>query len=151
MISIELIPPAVSNWEVYGTRIYEIERSIFSEKSLDEEMMRSDINDPNTILVLLKDGESIVGFTYALPESEGVARIVDTVLLKEYQGRGFVAMLMARLETELKKNKYVYVTRDVMVENGYAEKVMKNYGSRIVATREFSGTWGRQRYFKIRL
>jgi ribosomal protein S18 acetylase RimI-like enzyme len=151
MISVELVPPGQSNWETYGTRIYEIERSIFGEKSLDKEMMRSDINDPKTTLIVLKDGDSIVGFTYALPESEGVARIVDTVFLKEYQGRGFVAMLMARLEAELRKNKYIYVTRDVMIENGYADKVMKNYSSRIVATKEFTGTWGKQRYFKIRL
>jgi ribosomal protein S18 acetylase RimI-like enzyme len=151
MISVEFIPPSPSNWDVFGARIYEIEQSIFSEKSLDEEMMRSDMNYPRAVFVVLKDGDSVVGFTYALPESEGVARIVDTVLLEEYQGRGFVAMLMARLEAELKKEKYIYVTRDVMVQNGYADKVMKNYGSKVVETREFTGMWGKQRYFKIRL
>lgn len=112
--------------------------SVFGENSLDEKMMESDINDPKTILVL-QDENSVVGFTYALPESEGVACIVDTVLVKEYQNRGFISILMSCLETELRKKGYEYVTRDAMVENGYADKIIKNYSTKIVETRGFIG------------
>jgi len=151
MVFVELISPSPSNWEILGNRIYKIEQDVFGEKSLDKEMMKSDINDLRASLVLLRDKDLIVGFTYALPESEGVARIVDTVITKKYQNKGFVSLLMSCLETELRKNGNKYVTRDVMVENGYADKVMKNYVSQIVETREFTGQWGKQRYFKIRI
>ncbi|MEK7506296.1 MAG: GNAT family N-acetyltransferase [Patescibacteria group bacterium] len=150
-MSAEFIPPSPSNWEIFGNQIYKIERNIFGEKSLDEKMMESDINSPEANLVLLKDGDAVVGFTYALPESEGVARIVDTVIAKEYQKKGLVAILMSSLEAELKRKGYEYVTRDAMVDNGYAGKIAKNYSSGIVETREFMGEWGKQRYFKIKL
>jgi hypothetical protein len=151
MISAHLIKPSPSNWKTFGEQIYKIEKDIFGEKSLDEKMMESDINDTNTSLVLLKEGDSIVGFTYSLPEGDGIARIVDTVLTKEYQNKGYVALLMKALEIELKKKGYKYITRDAVIENGYADKITKNYTSQIVETNEFVGEWGEQRHFKIRL
>jgi hypothetical protein len=151
MISAHLIKPSSSNWKTFGEQIYKIEKDVFGKKSLDEKMMESDINDTNASLALLKEGDSIVGFTYALPESEGVARIVDTVLAKEYQNKGYVALLMTTLEIELEKKGYEYVTRDAVIENGYADKITKNYISQIVETSEFVGEWGKQRHFKIRL
>ncbi|MCX6702200.1 MAG: GNAT family N-acetyltransferase [Candidatus Zambryskibacteria bacterium] len=150
-VSVELIAPSSSNWEFFGKQIYYIEQSVFSEKSFNEEMMKSDINDPKATLVLLKDKESIVGFTYALPETQGVARIVDTAITKEYQNKGLVSILMSCLEKELRNKGYEYVTRDVMIENGYADKIMKNYSSKIVETKEFIGRYGKQRHFKIRI
>ena len=151
MIFAEFVTPSPSNWDILGDQIYKIEQSIFGEESLDKEMMRSDINDPKMNLVLLKDDTSIVGFTYAVPENEESVRIVDTVILKEYQHRGFVSMLMSYLETELKKGGYTYITRDALVENGYADKIIKNYSSRIIETKEFTSKWGKQKYFKIKL
>ncbi|EKD24003.1 MAG: hypothetical protein ACD_81C00131G0006 [uncultured bacterium] len=151
MIHVEFITPSSLNWNTLGSQIYNIEVSIFGEESLSEEMMRDDINDPEVTLVLLKKDESIVGFTYALPESGGVARIVDTVIIKERQSKGLISMLMTCLETELRKKGYEYVTRDAMVDNGYADKITRNYSSRIIETRDFIGEWGKQRYFKIRI
>jgi ribosomal protein S18 acetylase RimI-like enzyme len=151
MISVEFITPSPSNWETLGDQIYKIERSIFGEESLDQEMMRSDINDSKTNLILLKDGSSIVGFTYTVPENEDSARIVDTVLMKKYQHKGFVSILMSCLETELRKSGYKYITRDVLIKNGYADKIMKNYNSQIIETKELTSKWGKQRYFKIQL
>lgn len=151
MMSVEFITPSPSNWELLGDQIYAIEQSIFGEKSLDKDMMQSDVNDSKMNLVLLKDGDSIVGFTYAVPENEESVRIVDTVLMKEYQHKGFVSLLMSCLETELKKRGYTYITRDALVENGYADKIIKNYSPRIIETKEFTSTWGKQIYFKIQL
>jgi ribosomal protein S18 acetylase RimI-like enzyme len=147
----EVIPPSYSNWEIFGKQIYNIEQSVFGEKSFSEEMMKSDINDPNVRLVVLKDENSIVGFTYAIPENDRVICIVDTVILKEYQNKGLVSMLMSCLEKELKNSGYEYVTRDAMIENGYADKIMKNYKSRIVETWDIVGEYGKQRHFKISL
>lgn len=151
MIFAELVPPSASNWELFGEQIYKIEESIFGEESLQKDMLELDINDSKTVLVLLKDKNYIVGFTYAVPEGDGVVRIVDTVITKEYQGKGLVSKLMVCLEEELNRQKYKYITRDVMVENGYADKVEKNYVSKIVEMEDLDSQWGKQRHFKIKI
>lgn len=151
MISVEFIPPSTSNWKLFGESIYGIEKSLFGDKSLAEDWLRSDINDLKTMLVLLKDDNSIVGFTYAVPESEEIARIVDTTIAKKYQGRGMVVKLINCLEEELKRRGYKYMTRDAMVENGYADKIEKNYSSRIVEMWNLDSQWGKQRHFKIKI
>ncbi|HXK39960.1 MAG TPA: GNAT family N-acetyltransferase [Candidatus Paceibacterota bacterium] len=150
-ISVELIAPSPSNWEAFGTQLFDIEKSAFGEQAFDKEMMEADIRDPKATLVVLRDADSIVGFTYALPEGEGVARIVDTAIVKEHQNKGLVSMLMSCLETKLKNDGYEYVTRDSMIENGYADKITRKYGPRIVETQDFTGAYGKQRHFKIKL
>jgi hypothetical protein len=114
-------------------------------------MMKADMNDPNTSWVVLMYGGSIIGFTYAVPESERTARIVDTVISKEYQHRGYVALLMACLEDDLRKKGYGFVTRDSMIENGYADKIAEHYADRVVEMRDIESQWGRQRHFKIKI
>jgi ribosomal protein S18 acetylase RimI-like enzyme len=146
-----LIPASPRNWDTLGAQIYAIEKENFGEDSLDMEMMRTDLNDPSTSLVVLRDDKKIVGFTYAVPESEGVARIVDTVISKEYQHKGFVSFLMTRLESDLRAKGYGFVTRDSMIANGYAEKIAKHYSDRIVEMRDVESQWGTQRHFKIRI
>jgi ribosomal protein S18 acetylase RimI-like enzyme len=151
MISVELIEPSSSNWELLGKEVFKIERKIFADKAFSEEMMRSDLDNPTTRLVLLKDNGSVIGFTYALPEGEKIAGIVDVAIKKEYQHQGLVGKLMSCLEAKLKQEGYEYIITHAMVENGYADKIVKSYGSRIVETKEFVGEYGKQRYFKIHL
>ncbi len=151
MVFAELIEPSLLNWKVWGDQIFKIEQSIYGKKFLDKETMKSEINNPRVCLVLLKEGDLVVGFTYALPESKKIAHIIDTALAKEYQNKGFVSILMSCLENQLRKRGYEYITRRAMVENGYADKITKNYSGKIVETSEFVGKWGKQRNFKIRL
>jgi ribosomal protein S18 acetylase RimI-like enzyme len=151
MITLEVITPNTSNWEKYGSQIFSIETEVFNEKSFSEEMMSVDINDLKTILVILKDEDLIIGFTYATPEKEKVSCVADIAITKNYQNKGLVSILMSSLEEEMRKSGYDYVIEHAMVENGYADKILKNYKSRIIETREFVGEYGKQRYFKISL
>ncbi len=151
LIYTEVVPPSPSNWDVFGEQIYLIEKSIFGDKAFDKEMMRIDLTNPKTVFAVLKNRDSIIGFTYTTEESAEVANITDTVIIEEYQNKGLVSILMICLETELNRLGYKYVTREAMVENGYADKISKNYTSRIIETREFTGEYGKQRYFKIEL
>jgi hypothetical protein len=150
-ISAVLIDPSPENWSLFGEQIYRIEQANFGSQSLDKEMMKADMNDPNTSWVVLMHGGSIIGFTYAVPESERTARIVDTVISKEYQHRGYVALLMACLEDDLRKKGYGFVTRDSMIENGYADKIAEHYADRVVEMGDIESQWGRQRHFKIKI
>jgi ribosomal protein S18 acetylase RimI-like enzyme len=151
MIKTKLIKPSPGNWEHVGVDIFSVEKTVFSQDAFDEQMLRIDINDPRTILVVLKDKEQIIGFVYSMPESDGLARIVDVAILPAFQHKGYISSLMCMLENEMIKQCYEYFTEDAMVENGYAEKILKHYESRIVETHEFEGDYGKQRYFKIRL
>ena len=150
MISVEIASMS-SNWETFGKQILLIEQEVFAEKAFSEEMLRSDISDSKAILAVLKNVDTIIGFAYALPEEKNVSCVVDIAILKDYQKKGLVAILMHSLEAELKKNGYEYITEHAMVENGYADKITKNYSSRIIETRDFVSEYGKQRYFKIRL
>jgi hypothetical protein len=151
MVQAEYIKPSTSNWKIFGEQIYEIEQEEFKDKSLDKKMMITDINNPNVILVLLKKNNLVIGFSYALPENQTTARIVDTVIKKEYQGKRLISEIMKIMEKKLREIGYKYMSREAMVENGYAKKITKNYNSRILETKESTGTWGRQIYFKIQL
>lgn len=145
------LPASPRNWDAVGTRIYEIEYDCFGESSLSREMMKTDLNDAETCLVILKTSSRIVGFTYAIPESDGVARIVDTVIEKEYRHKGLVSRLMTCLESELREKGYDFITRDSLVSNGYAEKIARHYSGRIVEMADIDSQWGKQRHFKIRI
>ena len=147
----ELIKPSLNNWRNVGADIFSVEKAVFSQDAFDEKMLKSDINNPKTILVVLKDEGRIIGFVYSMPESDGVARIVDVAILPAFQHKGYISSLMSELESELIKQCYKYFTEDAMVENNYAEKILKHYKSRITETHEFTGDYGKQRYFKIRL
>jgi len=68
-----------------------------------------------------------------------------------YQGKGNVGALMKDLEEELRTRGVKWITRDSAVENGYADKIQKHYGERVVETRERMSPWGKQRHFKIEL
>ncbi len=152
MITAEIIKSASSsNWEALGQQIFSIERSVFAEKAFSEEMLKSDINDSKVVLAILKDDNSIIGFAYALPEDEHVSCIVDIAIIKGYQNKGLVAILMPCLEEELKRGGYEYMIEYAIVENGYADKIQKNYASRIIESKDIVGEYGKQRYFKIRL
>ena len=151
MITTELIPPSPVNWNRYGSQLLSIEQEVWAEKAFDEEMMEADINDPKAILIILKDEETIIGFTYALPRSELVSCIVNIVIMKNYQKKGLVKKLMEPIESELRKNGYVYMVECAMVDNGYADKIKKNYHSRIIESKDVDSEYGRQTYFKILL
>lgn len=151
MISVSLIQPSLSNWDKWGEELFSIETKVFEEKSFTKEMMQTDISDPNTLLALLKDEDKIVGFAYTVAESENVAGLVDIAILQEYQGNKYVGVLMSALEEELKKEGYTHLVQYSMIHNGYADKVQKHYGSRIVESKDIVSEYGRQIYYKIKL
>jgi ribosomal protein S18 acetylase RimI-like enzyme len=114
--------------------------------------MEDIFENPRNLNYLLKDftTEKIVGYTCASVHGDG-AYIMNTAISKEWQNRGKVAVLMRRLEEELKSRGVEYITRDSAVENGYADKIQKYYGDKIIETRDRESPWGLQRYFKIRI
>ncbi len=148
-VKIEKYQP--KSWMDIREQIMSIEDAAFNSAGFGERMMEGLFEDERNINYLLKDSEEkIIGYTQVCVRGD-TAYIMNTAIAPEYQGKGNVAVLMNNLENELKSRGIKWITRDTAVENGYADKIQKNYGDRIVETREQMSPWGPQRHFRIKL
>jgi hypothetical protein len=150
--TVALFDPSQESWQSVRQDIMNLEEICFPGKGLGEDYLKEKFEDPNSVIVLLKRGEKVLGFSYGTPdENDKSALYIDTTeILPEEQGQGYVVSLVSLLEDEARKRGYAFLTRNAAVENGYADKVAKSYGDRIVETKpDNDSEWGRQRYFKI--
>lgn len=142
-------------------RFCDLEKSAFGDSSMSKIDLASDLKNPSNIFIFLYDGETIIGVTHAKPVTEvyserttdtDTAIIWNTIIDKDYRGRGLVSILMTRLEEELKRRGYKYIERFAAVSNKYAENVQKYYGSRVIETyANESPLYGSQIFFRIRI
>lgn len=163
MFTTEIFQSEHSSWNKIKDRIIFLEQEAFGDKAFTNEQISEDFLNKNNFVVLLKEKESdmIVGFTYAKPIEEAepnraeekgeTAYIWDTVIKKEYRGRGLVGILTSRLEEELIKKNYKYIERYAIVANNYANNILKHYKDRIVKSKPYDSIYGPQVYFRIKL
>lgn len=149
----EIFDPSEESWDSVREEILRLDRLCFGDKSFSEEELRASFENPEHIVVLLRQLERIIGFSSAAPDedAEGALYIDTTDILPEEQGKGHVVTLMKLLEAEARRRGYAFLTRNAARENGYADKIQKNYADRIVETYENDSEYGPQQYFKIRL
>lgn len=135
----EVHAPTQTPWSSIGERILEIQKNNVGEyernweeqhepnPDFTEDKPQKLFQDPSSTCVLLKDGVRIIGYSLAIPDEDyndvKTAYIYDTEIEKKYQGRGLIAEVMNKMEEELKKLGYKQITRDVMVEGGYAANI----------------------------
>ncbi|GAC1514882.1 MAG: hypothetical protein NVS2B16_22300 [Chloroflexota bacterium] len=163
-ITADVFHPSMSAWLDVRADIMRIETEQFGDGAFDEEYLAYEFTDPANTVVLMRDTETdtVFGFTYAIPVGDvdparwappdHTAYICDTALDHDHQRRGLVADMMAVLEEELRRRGYRYLERDAAVSNGYADKIARAYGDRIVAQSEpHSSDYGMQVFFRIRL
>lgn len=163
MITTEILKPSLANWELIKDKILFIEKEAFGNGAFGEEEMMTDFLDPKNIVVLLKDDtkEEVIGFTYSKPfepETDDspalpgeTAWIWDTVIQKEYRGRGLLGQMMSVLEVELKKLGFKYIERNALIANNFAESITKHYKERIIKSYPLDSRWGPQIFFRIKL
>ena len=149
----ELYDPSSQAWEDVRNEALELEELCFPGKGFGEAYLRERFGDPESIIALLRKERRLIGFSCAVPDDdvEGAAYIDTTNIHPDYQGKRYVAELVAVIEQEARKRGYHYLTRNAAVENGYADKILKQYEGRILETSENDSKWGPQRYFKIAL
>ncbi len=103
--------------------------------------------------------KKIIGYSLAVPDNdykeERTAYIYDTEIEPEHQHQHLVGLIFELMEEELRKRGYTAITRDAMVSNGWAEKIVKHYADRILEQEESSeeqvSTYGEQIFFRIKL
>src|SRR3989339_1371167 len=154
---LEVFDLTKNTWTNISQDILNIENTVFGANADPE--LPVFFQDPATVAVLLREHKSnkIVGYTHAFPDvndnPKTVAHVDSVALLPEYQGRGLVKTLNRRLEEELIKRGYKFITLNAGKESGYAEKVARSYKDRIIESRDIVSKYGHgpQRYFKIKL
>src|SRR3989338_6170917 len=155
----ELPPCSVEVFDIKKARfddvkddVMKIEGLAIDGKGYEEDIMREDFENPQAVIILLrnKDSQQIIGYVDATPASEEVINIDSTALNPEYQRYGLVWEMMKELDEELKKRGYKYMTRDAKIEGGYAASVERFYGERIVEKSDHDSDYGPQRYMKIK-
>ena len=154
---LEVFDLTKNTWQDICQDLLNIENTVFGIHADPE--LPSFFQNQATVAVLLYEQKNnrIIGYIYAFPDTnddpQTVAHVDSVALLPEHQGKGLVVALNRRLEEELVKKGYQFATMHVIIANGYAEKIAKNYAERIIAARDIISKYGHgpQRYFKIRL
>ena len=161
-IRAEIFNPDSHQWNRIKDRIWELLKinvdplgvPLENNPHFTPDKLKNFFEDPETIAVLLKEAEKILGFSFAIPndyESDKTAYIYTTKIDPQYQNEGLVGVIMNTMEAELRKRKYQYITRDARVSNGYANKIIKHYADRIVEQKPHGSSYGQQVFFKIKL
>lgn len=125
-------------WERIASDVIEIEELCFSgklgpeQRAFVSEWRERSFGDPgNRVSLLLTTDGRLAGF--ALAEcAEEPAHVKVVAVHPEFQGKGLVADLVTTLEDELRALGYQRAKIEAVKANGYAEKVCRAYGRRIV-------------------
>lgn len=144
-------------------KILSLEKDAFGSEAFTDEDLEADFLDSKNAVVLLYNAESneVIGFAYAKPsepETEDspakpgeTAWMWDTVIQKEFRGKGLLGIIMLALENELRDGGFKFLERNAVVANKYAENISKHYGDRIIKTFPLNSRWGPQVFFRIKL
>jgi len=149
-------------WGRIKQEIISIEREAFGEKSFTDKELTDHFQDEKNTIVLLKDDQKVIGFTYArpaevfpernIPEKEKTAWVCDIIIKKEFRGKKLVGLMSGLLEKELNKRGYEYIITDAAVANNYAKNISNIYKNRIVRQEgPHDSEWGPQISFIIKL
>lgn len=141
------------HWSVIKDDIVRIERECFGDNGYSKARLKRDFEDPTSVVVLMEAAHEgrVIGYTYARPKEDSIdtAEIYSTAILPAFQDRGYLGLMMGRLERELQHKGFKYIERDAAIENGYADSIEKHYGNRVVAKRDHGSVYGQQRFFVI--
>lgn len=154
----EIVPYSYENSKrtTYREQIRSLYFTVFSNPQYRFEHLMSDFLNPKNFVEMLIElnCQQVVGFMLAepVPHDKSTAYISFTAIHPNFQHAGLVGILAQRIEYRLKQNKFLYITIDALVINGYAASIEKHYGNRIIHQQDvFRSDWGHQRFFKIQL
>jgi predicted GNAT family acetyltransferase len=124
-IKAELVKPG--DWEKLRDQIMEIERLAFDGRGYSEFHLRQEFSEERNIVIVLRDGDRVIGYSTALPMSRDELHVSSTAIHPDYQGRGLVSDLLYAMDVEATRQGYRYYQREANHGNGYAEKLKRNY------------------------
>jgi ribosomal protein S18 acetylase RimI-like enzyme len=127
-------------WGAIAEDVVRIEEDCFSgplgkrEAEMVEQRQREAFCDPDNRVAIIRQiaTSGLAGYAFARCDEGDTAHVAVVGILSEFQGQKLVAPLMDVLEDELRRMGYDYAKIEAVKENGYADKVVKAYGRRIV-------------------
>jgi ribosomal protein S18 acetylase RimI-like enzyme len=142
-------------WTTISQRIVEIERDVFGEDAFSPEELRWAFTARKTLAVLMWDDpgdDLLVGYTQAQPTRVAdTYYISNTAIAKSHQGRGLIRLLMQRLYADIHAAGGRFIERDVAIENGYADMLMRVHAGDILETIDHDSEYGPQRFIRMRV
>ncbi len=116
--------------------------------------------NPRNIIVLLKQDKFIRGFAVARPVNDifpqrnselDNCNLSVIAIHPDFQHQGLAALLMMKLTEELMRCDYKFLEMNALVNDGWAQKIIKVYSQQITETgRPRETKFGLQQYFKIK-
>lgn len=146
--SSEVIEPG--NWDSIRESILAIENKAFNGKGYTEGHLQSEFENPNNIVVLLRENGRVIGYTSAIRQDDETLYISSTAIDPKYQGNGLVADLMYTLDLEATKRGFTHYERDARYDTGYADKLAKNYAVEKRST-PFDTPYGKQQHLRMHI
>jgi hypothetical protein len=99
-VSSELYDPSSNNWDELWPSISKLEDECFPGKGLGEDHLKGIFESDTSIVVILKNGSEIIGFSCGIPD-ENVADAIyieTTEITPSQQEKGYVVKMMNLLE-----------------------------------------------------
>lgn len=115
------------DWSNFKEQIMEIEEKAFEGKGYSEEGLESEFNQEGSIVITIKQGPVIIGYTLALPVNEETMYVSSTAIHPDYQGNGYAKHLLSKLDEQARKLGVKYLEHDARVDDGYADFLQERY------------------------
>ncbi len=166
--SIEIFDPSLNSWEKVKDEIMELESAIFGDEAFDEEIMRGAFQDPDNIIIIMRDkNRRAIGYTWATPAkktyeeeaeydvfagriaSDDTSYIYNTGLRPEYQGKKLIIDLYKAQDEELLKRGYKRIQTDAKLEGGFAANILNNNRDKLINHFEHDSLYGRQMFIDM--
>ncbi|MFX0008903.1 MAG: GNAT family N-acetyltransferase [Candidatus Hermodarchaeota archaeon] len=112
--------------------IYNLERITFNEDAFSKQILRSLISHNTLFLKAINEKNKIIGFVIALQESVHIINIINFLIDKDYQNKGFGGIL---LDLTLNKIKQIPLIKKIILnvntKNTTAQKLYAKFNFRI--------------------
>ncbi|PIR85369.1 hypothetical protein COU15_00900 [Candidatus Kaiserbacteria bacterium CG10_big_fil_rev_8_21_14_0_10_45_20] len=138
----------------YFDTLLEINKTAFPTEVFNHSLVRKVLKEKQTVLAVLTDAETqkIVGYALTTTTNKPhAAHYIANAIIPEFQGQRLVKALSEKVEEELRNKGFLFVTRDTRTSDGYADKVRKAYGKRVLKEEKSFNILGEYIEFTIEL
>ena len=112
--------------------IYNLERITFNEDAFSKHILRSLISHNTLFLKAINEKNKIIGFVIALQESVYIINIINFLIDKDYQNKGFGGILLDLTINKIKQIPLIKkIILNVNTKNTTAQKLYSKFNFRI--------------------
>ena len=103
--------------------------------TLGSDIIEADVLNPDALYLKVEEDEKIIGYI-SMRLNEDKAEMLNLVIAKEYQNKGYGSALMKYVFNELSERQITSLVLDVRVTNKRAIKFYKSHGFKFLLVRK---------------